>query len=100
MIGETITDKIIEGTTIEITIGKTMDMIIIGTKGIEIEVQVETTTGVITEIIQGKDLSEVEILAEIGVGKDSHNNVLEQNQKIKEMVIDQDQSQGLDPVQE
>ena len=41
MIGDTITDKIIEETTIEVTIGKIMDEIIIENKGIEIEVQVE-----------------------------------------------------------
>ena len=40
MIGETITDKIIEGTTIEVTTGKTMNVIIMETRGIEIEVQV------------------------------------------------------------
>ena len=31
-----------------------MDVIIIGNRGIEIEVQVETSTGVITEIFKGK----------------------------------------------
>ena len=77
-----------------------MDVIIIWNRGIEIEVQVETTTGVITEIIQGKDLSKAVILAEIEVGKYSHDHVLEQNQKIEEIVINQDQIQGLDPVQE
>ena len=100
MIGETGTYKIIEGTTIEATTDKTMDALIIGTRGIGIEVQAGTTAGVTTETIQGKDLSEVEILAEIGVGKNSHNHNLDQSQKIEEMVIDQDQSQGLDPVQE
>ena len=51
MIGETITDKIIEGKTTEVTIDKTMDKIIIGNRSIEIEVQVGTTAGVVTEII-------------------------------------------------
>ena len=45
-------------------------------------------------------MNKVEILAEIGVGKDSHDHVIEKNQKIGEIVIDQDQSKGLDPVQE
>ena len=100
MIGETFTDKIVEGTTIDVTIDKIMDVIPIGIKGIGKEVQGGTATRVVTEIIQGKDLSEVEILAEIGVGKDSHDHDLEQNQKTEEIVIDQDQSQGLDQVQE
>ena len=71
-----------------------MDMIIIKKGGIEIEVQVEVgiIAEVITEIFQGKEFSKVEILVEIGTGKDSHNHNLEQNQKIEEIVIDQDQS--------
>ena len=99
VIGEIITDRITEGTAIEVTIGKIMDMIVIENRGTGIEVQVGITAEVTTEIIQGKDLSEVEILVEIGVGKDSHNHNLEQNQKIEEMVIGQDQSQGRDLVQ-
>ena len=79
MIGETVTDKIIEETAIEVAIGKIMNEIIIENKGIEIGVQVEVgiVTGVITEIVQGKDLSKVEILVEIGIGKDSHDHNLE-----------------------
>ena len=102
MIGEIVTDKIIEEVTIEVTICKIMDEIIIEKKGIEIGVQVEVgiVTEVITEIIQGKDLSEVEILVEIGIRKDSHNHDLEEKQKIEEIVVDQDKSQSLDLVQE
>ena len=70
MIGETVTDKIIEEITIEVTIGKIRDEIIIENKGIEIEVAS-------AEIIERRYLSEVEILVEIGIGKDSHNHDLE-----------------------
>ena len=79
MIGETVTDRIIEEPTLEVTTGKIMDEIIIESKGIEIGVQVEVgiVSEVITEIIQGRDLSKVEILAEIGIGKDSHDHELE-----------------------
>ena len=100
MIGDTITDKTTEGTTREVTIDKIMDMIIIETMGIGIEVQVGTTAEVVIEIIQGKDLNEIEMLAEIEVEKDSPDHNLDQNQKIEEIVIGQDQSQGLDPAQE
>ena len=102
MIGETITDKITEETTIEVTIDKIMHKIIIESRGIGIGVQVEVgiITEVITEIIQGRYLNEVEILVETEIGKDSHNHDLEQNQKIEEIVMDQDQSQGLDLVPE
>ena len=56
-----------------------MDEIIIENKGIEKGVQVEVgiVTGVITEIIQGRDLSKVEILVETEIGKDSNNHGLE-----------------------
>ena len=45
-------------------------------------------------------MNEVQIEVEIGVEKDSHDHGLEWNQKIKEMVIHQEQSQDLDQVQE
>ena len=56
-----------------------MGGIIIKNKGLEIGVQVEVgiVTEVNTEIIQGRDLSEVEILVEIGIWKDSHDHDLE-----------------------
>ena len=98
--GEIAIDRTIEVTAIEITTGRTMDVIIIETRGIGKEVKVGTTTCVITGTIPGKDLSEVEIQGEIGVGKDSPDHDLEQNQKTEGIVIDQDQNQGLDPVQE
>ena len=102
MVDVMITDKITEEATIEITTDKIMDRIIIENKGIEIEVQVEMIIEITTETIQGKDLSKVEIQVEIGVEKDSHDHGLEWNQKIEEMVIDQEQSQilDLDQVQE
>ena len=100
MIGVTIADKNTEETTIEITIDKIRDEIIIENKGIEIEVQVGIIIEITTETIQGKDLSEVEIQVEIRVEKDSCNHGREWNQKIEEMVIDQEQSQDLDQVQE
>ena len=59
MIGMTIPDKITGETTIAIFIDKIMDEAIIENK--DIEVQVGRVTKITTEIIQGNDLSEVEI---------------------------------------
>ena len=75
MRGEIITDRIIEETAIEVTIGKIVNVIIIENRGIEIEVQVEVgiITEVITEIIQGKDLNEVEMQTETVVEKHSYD---------------------------
>ena len=64
------------------------------------EVEVGIVTEVITETIQGRDLREVEILVGIGTGKDSCDHDLDQNQKIEEIVIDHNQSQGLDLVKD
>ena len=84
MIGKTVTYKIVGETTMEVTRDKNMYVIIIGNKGIEIEVEVGRVAEVITEIIQGNNLNEVEILVEIGIGKYSHDHNLEQNQKIRD----------------
>ena len=74
-----------------------MDEAIIEKKGIE--VQVGTVTEITTVIIQGKDLSEVEIQVEVGIEKDNHDHGLEQDQKVEEIVIDQEQSQDPDQLQ-
>ena len=52
--------------------------------------------GITTETIQGKDLCKVEIQVE----KDSHDHGLEQNQKVEQIVIDQEQSQDEGQAQE
>ena len=93
MKGMTIPGKIIEEMTIEVTTSK-----IIENNGIE--VQVGTIIEITLEIIQGKALSKVEIQIEIGAEKDSHDHSLEWNQKVEEIVIDQEESQDLDQVQE
>ena len=98
VIGMTISDKITEGTAIEIFINKIMDKAIIKNNGIE--VQVGTVIEITTETIQGTDLSKVEMQIEIGVEKDSQDHGLEWNQKVEETVIDQEQNQDLDQVQE
>ena len=63
------------------------------------QVQVGTVKEITKETIQGKDLSEVEIQVGIRVEKDSHNHGLEWNQKVEEIVIDQEQNQDPDQVQ-
>ena len=73
----TITGKTIGVTNLEITTGKITDGIIIENKGIEIGVEAGMVTEIITEIVQERDLSEVGILVETGVGKDSHDHNLE-----------------------
>ena len=98
VIGMTITDKIMEETTIEIIIGKIMDKTIIENKGIE--VQVGTVIEITTEIIQRKDLSRVEIQVGIGVENNSHSHSLEQDQKVEGIMIDQEQNQDPEQVQE
>ena len=69
MLGEIATDKIMEET-------------IIGNRDIELEVKVGKILEIITEIIQGNDLREVEIEAEIGVEKDKHDQDQEHYQRI------------------
>ena len=54
MIGVAIADKNIEGTTTELTIDKIMEEMIIGIRGIVIEVRVGTVLKITTGIIQGK----------------------------------------------
>ena len=70
MIGEIITDKETDMTLINKTIeeiitdpiiGKIMEETVIGSKGIGLEVKVEIILQIITEIIQGKGLNEVEM---------------------------------------
>ena len=75
-----------------------MDKAVIENKGVE--VQVGTVIEITTETFQGKDLSKVEIQVDIRVGRDSQDHSLEQDQKVEETVIDQDQSQDPDQVQE
>ena len=101
MIGEIVTDKIIEEITIEATTGKIMDY-----REHRYRSRDRSVSGCRDNHRSNyrdkswKDLSKVEIQAEIGIGKDSHDHNLEQNQKIEDKVIDQGQSQGLDLVQE
>ena len=78
MLGEIATDKMIDMTIIGETItdpiiGQIMEETIIGNRDIELEVKVGKILEIITEIIQGNDLREVEIEAEIGVEKDKHD---------------------------
>ena len=70
MIGEITTDKMIGMTLVgknteeiitEPTIGQIMEETIIGNRDIEVEVKVGIILEIITEIIQGKGLNEVEI---------------------------------------
>ena len=98
VIGVTIPEKNTEGTAIKIIIDKVMDEAIIENKGIEL--QVGTVTEITTETSQGKDLTKVEIQVGIGVEKDSQDHGLEQNQKVEEIVIDQEQNQDPGQVQE
>ena len=95
VIGMTIPDKTTEGTTIGIIIGKIMDEAIIGNKGIE--VQVGTVTEITIETIQydqGRNTSKDRST------ESSQGHGLEQNQKVKEIMIDQEQNQDLDQAQE
>ena len=67
MIDMTITDMTIEGTITELTIEKIVEEKIIGNRDTELEVEVGMILESTTEIIQGKDLSKVEIWEEIGI---------------------------------
>ena len=67
MIDVVITDKTIGGTITGLTIDKIMEEIIIGNRCTGLKVKVGIILEIITEITQGKDLSEVEIWIEIGV---------------------------------
>ena len=100
LVGVMITNKFTEKTTIEVNIDKIMDEIIIENKGTGIEVEVGIIIEITTGTIQGKDLSEVEIQVEIRVEKDKHNHGLEWNQKIEDIVINQEQSLDLDQIPE
>ena len=71
MIDKTIIGKIIEGIITETIIGQIMEETI--TRDIELEVKVGRILEIIIEIIQERDLSEVEIEAEVGVEKDKHD---------------------------
>ena len=87
MLGEIATDKMIDMTIIGETIkdpiiGQIMEETIIGNRDIELEVKVGKILEIITEIIQGNDLREVEIEAEIGVEKDKHDQDQEHYQRI------------------
>ena len=96
MIGETIIDKIKDGITTETNIGQFMEGTI--NRDIEIEVEVGRILEIIIEIIQEKDMREVEIEVEIGVEKDK----LDQDQECYHMIerIGQDQNLDLDSIQE
>ena len=61
MIDVTIIDKIIEEIITEPIIGQNMEETIIGNRDIELEVKVGIILEIISEIIQGKGLNEVEI---------------------------------------
>ena len=72
MIGEIATSKMIDMTIIGETItdpiiGQIMEETTIRNREIELEVKVGKILEIVTEIIQGKDMREVEIEAEIGV---------------------------------
>ena len=106
MIGKLATDKMTDVTIIgknieeiitETTIGQVMEETIIENRDIGLEVKVGKILEIITGIIQGKDLNEVEIEAEIGVEKDKCNQDQEHYQRIE--VIDQDQNLDLDQIQ-
>ena len=99
MIGEITTDKMIDETSIskiieeiitKTIIGQIMKETIIENRDIELEVKVWKVLEIIIEIIQEKDLSEVEIEAEIGVEKDNHDQDQEIYWKIR--LIGQDQN--------
>ena len=79
MVGEIATDEMIDVTIIgknieeiitETAIGQIVEATIRGNREIEPEAKVGKILEIITGIIQGKDLNEVEIEAEIGVEKD------------------------------
>ena len=61
MIDMTIIGKKIEETITDPIIGQIMEEAIIGNRDIEIEAKVEKILEIITEIIQGKGLNEIEI---------------------------------------
>ena len=73
-----------------------MEEKIIEDRDIELEVKVGKILEIITGIIQGKDLNEVEIEAEIGLEKDKHDQDQEHYQKIE--MIGQDQNLDLDQI--
>ena len=73
MIDVTLIGKIIEEIITEPNIGQIMEETIIGNIDIELEINLGIILEIITEIIQGKGLNEVEIKAEIGVEKGNHN---------------------------
>ena len=73
MINDTIIDMNIEEIITETSIGQIVEETIIENRDIEIEVKVGRILEIIMEIIQEKDLSKVEIEAEIGVERDKHD---------------------------
>ena len=92
----TIQGKIMEETTIGKIIGKIMVEVTTGSKGIEVQVGIDTE--ITTKTIQEKDMTEVKIQVGIGVEKDSQDQDLGWNQKVEGMLIDQEQNQGPDQV--
>ena len=105
MIGEIAADKMIDMTIIgknieeintETTIGQITEETIIGNRDIELQVKVGKILEIITGIIQGKDLGEVETEVEIEVEKGNDDQDLGLHQKIE--VIGQDQNLGLDQI--
>ena len=101
-IGVTTIDKMTDMTVTGKNIGEKITEIIlykimVENRDLTLEIKVEIILETITGIIQGKDLSKVEIEAEIGVEKDKHDHDLEHHWKIE--IIGQDQNQDLDQIQ-
>ena len=82
----TITEKTTDRTVIEMTIGKTIEKIVIEIQDLGIEVEVQMDIEITTEIIQERPLNETGgILVETEVGKDNCDQELEE--KTEEIVI-------------
>ena len=90
MIGQTVTGKNIEEIITETTIGQIMEETIVGNGEIELDVKVRKVLEIIIEKVQEKDLSEVEIEAEMGVEKGNHDQ--DQEHFLKVEMIGQDQN--------
>ena len=87
IIDRTITGEITYRTIIEITLGKTVGKKDIEIQELKIETVVEMDVEIITEAFQERILTEVEVLVETEVERDSHIQEIEER-KIGEIVID------------
>ena len=98
IIDETIIGKIIEEIITGTIIGQIMEETIIEKRDIELKVKEGRILEIIIKKFQEKDLSEVEMEAEIGVEKGKHDQDQEHYHRI--VMIGQDQNLDLHQIQE